>query len=99
MAIFSYTAKNPHGETVKGKVEAQDKSQAAGVLISRKLLVIDISLLSGSGLSVLSGALNKVKHEDLVNFTRQLSTMIDAGLPLATGLNILKEQDNPAMKM
>ncbi|MBT4124437.1 MAG: type II secretion system F family protein [Candidatus Pacebacteria bacterium] len=98
MAIFSYTAKNPHGETVKGKVEAQDKSQAAGVLISRKLLVIDISLLSGSGLSVLSGALNKVKHEDLVNFTRQLSTMIDAGLPLATGLNILKEQDNPAMK-
>lgn len=98
MAIFSYTAKNSHGETVKGKVEAQGKSQAAGILINRKLLVIDISPINSSSLSFISSALNKVKHEDLVNFTRQLSTMIDAGLPLATGLTILKEQDNPAMR-
>lgn len=97
MPIFVYTAKNVHGETVKGKVEAQDKSQAAGVLIGRKLLVIDVSPLNETGLTLLAGFLNKVKHDDLVNFTRQLATMIDAGLPLATGLTILKEQNNPAM--
>jgi len=95
MPIFSYTAKNAHAETVKGKVEAQDKSQAAGILISRKLLVISVNPIGESAFA--SKLLNKVKLEDLVNFTRQLSTMIDAGLPLATGLNILKEQDNPAM--
>jgi type IV pilus assembly protein PilC len=95
MPIFSYTAKNAHAETVKGKVEAQDKSQAAGILMSRQLLVISISPIGESAFA--SKLLNKVKLEDLVNFTRQLSTMIDAGLPLATGLNILKEQDNPAM--
>lgn len=97
MPIFVYTAKNAHAETVKGKVEAQDKSQAAGILMGRKLLVIDISPLNESGLTLLSGVLKKVKHDDLVNFTRQLATMVDAGLPLATGLTILKEQNNPAM--
>jgi len=95
MPIFSYTAKNQHGETVKGKVEAQDKSQAAAVLMNRNLLVVDISNIGDSFFA--SKFLNKVKHEDLVNFTRQLATMIDAGLPLATGLGILKEQNNPAM--
>lgn len=95
MPIFSYTAKNQHGENVKGKVEAQTKSQAAGILMSRNLLVVNIAPIGDS--LFLSKMLNKVKHEDLVNFTRQLATMIDAGLPLATGLNILKEQNNPAM--
>lgn len=95
MPVFSYTAKNQHGENVKGKVEAQNKSQAAGILMSRNLLVVNIVPLGDS--LFISKILNKVKHEDLVNFTRQLSTMIDAGLPLATGLNILKEQNNPAM--
>lgn len=95
MPIFTYTAKNQHGETVKGKVEAPDKSQAAGILMSRKLLVVNVAPV-GEAMFV-SKMLNKVKHEDLVNFTRQLATMIDAGLPLATGLNILKEQNNPAM--
>lgn len=97
MPIFSYTAKNTHGETIKGKVEAQNRNQAAGILVSRSLLVIDVVPVGESGLSFMTGFLNKVKHEDLVNFTRQLSTMVSAGLPLATGLAILKNQNNPAM--
>lgn len=97
MSIFSYTAKNTHGETIKGKVEAQTRQQAAGVLVGRGLLVIDVVPIGEAGLSFMSGFLNKVKHEDLVNFTRQLSTMISAGLPLATGLSILRNQNNPAM--
>ncbi|MFH2118564.1 MAG: type II secretion system F family protein, partial [Candidatus Paceibacterota bacterium] len=97
MSIFSYTAKNTHGETIKGRVEAQTKAQAASMLFSRNLLVIKIAPIGDSGLSFINEALNKVKHEDLVNFTRQLSTMISAGLPLATGLTILREQNNPAM--
>ena len=40
---------------------------------------------------------NKVKFTDLVNFTRQLATMINAGLPLATSLSILEEQGKSEM--
>ncbi|HCR81781.1 MAG: Type II secretion system protein [Candidatus Pacebacteria bacterium GW2011_GWB1_47_8] len=97
MSIFSYTAKNAHGETVKGKVEAQNRQQAAGVLMNRGLLVIDVIAQSDTGLSFMTGFLNKVRHDDLVNFTRQLATMVSAGLPLATGLSILRDQNNPAM--
>ena len=97
MSIFSYTAKNTHGETIRGKVEGQTRQQAAGVLVSRGLLVIDVVPFGDGGLSFMTGLLNKVKHEDLVNFTRQLSTMVSAGLPLASGLSILRNQNNPAM--
>ncbi|HEX9817681.1 MAG TPA: type II secretion system F family protein [Patescibacteria group bacterium] len=97
MSIFSYTAKNAHGEIIKGKVEAQTKNQAATMLFNRSLLVINVIPIRDSGLAFMTRALNKVKHEDLVNFTRQLATMIGAGLPLATGLSILREQNNPAM--
>lgn len=97
MPIFTYTAKNNHNETVKGKVEAQDQYQAATLLANRDLLVITVSPLNVSQLSIVSSSLRKVKHEDLVNFTRQLATMVSAGLPLATGLSILREQTNPAM--
>jgi len=97
MSIFTYTAKNTHGETIKGKVEAQNKAQAASILIGRKLLVIEVVPISDAGLAIFNNLLNKVKHEDLVNFTRQLATMIGAGLSLAKALSILREQDNPAM--
>lgn len=97
MSIFSYSAKNVHNEPVKGKVEAQTQAQAASILMSRGLLVINVVPISSNGLSFMTGFLNKVKHEDLVNFTRQLSTMVSAGLPLATGLTILRDQNNPAM--
>lgn len=97
MPIFSYTAKNAHNETVKGKVEGQSRAQAATILMDRGLLVIDVVPVTASGLTFMNSFLNKVKHDDLVNFTRQLATMVGAGLPLATGLSILREQNNPAM--
>jgi type IV pilus assembly protein PilC len=97
MPIYRYTAKNEHGETVKGKVEARNTNQAAGALMSRSLLVIEIKPLSESSFGYLQSKLMGVKADDLVNFTRQLSTMIGAGLPLATCLAILQEQSKPAM--
>lgn len=97
MPIFVYTAKNNHNETVHGKVEAQNRSQAAALLANRNLLVITVSSAGGSSFLPFTGAFKKIKHEDLVNFTRQLSTMVSAGLPLATSLTILREQNNPSM--
>lgn len=97
MPIYKYTAKNEYGESVSGKVEARNKSHAASALINRNLLVIDVKPITETSFSYIQSKLIGVKMDDLVNFTRQLATMISAGLPLATSLAILQEQSNPAM--
>lgn len=97
MPIFKYVAKNKQGESIKGKVEAASRQQAVAALIGRELFVISVTAL-GQQDGPLTGLLrNKVKFDDLVNFTRQLSTMINAGLPLATALSILEEQSKSEM--
>ena len=97
MPIFKYTAKNEHGEGIKGKVEAKTVHHGASILTERGLLVIGIRPLGDESFAYFKSLLGGIKHNDLVNFTRQLSTMITAGLPLATALNILEEQNNPQM--
>lgn len=97
MPIFKYLVKNKQGENVKGKVEAISRAQAVSTLIGRDLFVIDVVPL-GQNSGFLAGLTqNKVKFEELVNFTRQLATMINAGLPLATALSILEEQSKTEM--
>lgn len=95
MPFFKYTAKNEHSETVKGKVEAKSKDVAASVLSSRNLLVIDVTPIERGSFSFLNKIFSGVKEDDVVSFTRQLSTMITAGLPLSTSLSILAEQGRP----
>jgi type IV pilus assembly protein PilC len=95
--IFKYTAKNKHGETVKGKVEAVSKMQAVSTLFSRDLFVIDVSSLGQESGFFSKITRPKVKFTDLVNFTRQLATMINAGLPLANALSILEEESENEM--
>ena len=53
MPIYKYTAKNEYGETLKGKVEAKSKNQAASALMGRKLLVIDIKPITATSLSLI----------------------------------------------
>ncbi len=96
MAFFKYTVKNEYGENVTGKVEAQTKEQAAAVLRNRSLLVISLRPTDDSSMSFLK-ALSGLKQDDIVNFTRQLSTMITAGLTLTESLTILKQQSKPVM--
>ncbi len=95
MPFFRYVAKNKYGESVKGKVEAQNANQAAAELSSRELLVIDIHALTEDSFGALKAALFGIKQGDVVNFTRQLATMITAGLPLASALSILVRQSKP----
>jgi type IV pilus assembly protein PilC len=97
MPYFKYTAKNEHAETVKGKVEAQTKSQAVQILRSRDLFVVNLTLEGEGSFTFLSSAMSGIKQDDVVNLTRQLSTMITAGLPLTEAISILEQQGKPAM--
>lgn len=97
MPIYKYKAKNQHGETVSGKVEARTELQAVTLLQARQLFVIDIRTTTESAFSFLNQYFSGVKKDDVVNLTRQLSTMITAGLPLTDGLRILEQQSKPAV--
>jgi type IV pilus assembly protein PilC len=95
---FSYKAKDAGGRTVEGTVEAATKEKALSLLKERGFFVID--LREGGGMKIdlqnLSfGKKGKVSADEVVVFTRQLSTMVNAGLPINDALFSLKEQVSP----
>lgn len=99
MPDFLWKGINSYGEKRKGKIEAHDESTARAML---KRMRIDIKVCKEAPKDMLEN-INffqpKVTGRDLVIFTRQLSTMIDAGLPLVQCLQILgKQQANPTFK-
>lgn len=97
MAIFKYRAKNSYGETINGKVEAQLRDQAFAVLRDRGLFVISVAE-QNDNITLNIPFLNGVKKDDIIGFTRQLSTMITAGLSLLDAMTILERQSKPAMR-
>jgi len=89
MAVFTYQGRGTGG-TATGEIEAQDRTAAVGELRKRAILVTKINEKAGGKTSSKAGG--KVKDKELAIYTRQFSTMIDAGLPLVQCLNILAEQ-------
>ncbi len=96
-SFFKYEAKNEHGETVKGTVEARNLAQASQVLRLRSLLIVHLDPKNDGVLTRLNSLLVGVNQNDIVALTRQLSTMITAGLSLTEALNILQQQSKPAL--
>ncbi len=99
MPIYIWKGINIHGEKRKGQIEAVDE---AGVRAHLKRLRIEETSIREKPKDLLENIKffrPKVKGKDVVIFTRQLSTMIDAGLPLVQCLQILaRQQDNPTFK-
>lgn len=93
MAQFTYEAKTRGGEVRTGTIEADDEASATAKLRQQQLTPIKVKK-KGFSLAVGGGS---VTTKDLVIFTRQFATMIDAGLPLVQCLEILSSQnENPA---
>ena len=91
MLTFSYQARDTSGQLVTGDVEAPDQPTAANTLLNRNLMVVSLKPVSGRKRQG-KRYQGKVKSQDLVVFTRQLATMMDAGLPLVQSLTALEEQ-------
>jgi len=90
MPSFVYTARETaSGREIRSSVEAANEQSAIAALLNRNLLVVSIQeKLSKKGKS--QGG--KVSLGDLVVFTRQLATMIDAGIAIVQSLQALAEQ-------
>lgn len=92
MLSYKYTARDPAtGEYVKANVQAESETAAARLIRKEGLVAIDIAL-DEKGTSGLSAKFNRVKAKDKVLFSRQLSTLINAGLPLVQSLRSVSEQ-------
>jgi type IV pilus assembly protein PilC len=89
MAVFVYQGRSAVG-IQKGEIEAADRMTAVGELRRRAILVTQINEKAAGRSPLRIGS--KVKDKEMAIFTRQFSTMIDAGLPLVQCLNILAEQ-------
>jgi type IV pilus assembly protein PilC len=98
MATFAYQARDVSGKLVNGQVEAPDEQAANISLVSRDLMVIGLRA-QATRRTRAKRRQGRVKAQDLVVFTRQLATMMDAGLPLIQSLTALEEQtDSKAFK-
>lgn len=99
MPVFHYKARAADGKIVKGLVEAPNGSGASRLLHDKSLFVLQLKEGRGDTLSLTGlDRYKKVSFDDIVNFTRQLSTMVTAGLSLPESLTILRNQTtNPIM--
>jgi type II secretory pathway component PulF len=102
MPKYIYQAINDNGITVSGNLEAESVDVANYILISRNLIPSEVSEQSKSGDNLLSNAIfgmRKVKVTDLIMFTKQLHSMLIAGIPMLRILTILQDQtENNALK-
>lgn len=90
MASFAYVAReNSTGREIRSSVEAATEQAAIAALLNRNLLVVSIQEKIGKKGRTSGG---KVGLADLVIFTRQLATMVDAGLAMVQSLQALVEQ-------
>ncbi|MGI9115844.1 MAG: type II secretion system F family protein [Chthoniobacterales bacterium] len=93
MTTFSYQARDAAGRIVSGVQEALNEDNAVTSLMSRGLMVL--SLQRKAAATRTRKKSTKVKETDVVLFTRQLATMIEAGISLVQALTALYEQADP----
>lgn len=90
MAKFTYTATTKEGKTIQGIADATDRNSLIATLNKQELHPVVIKL-AGSRSGKKRRA-KKVKLKELVIFTRQLSTMVSAGVPLTRSLSTMQSQ-------
>src|SRR5690348_5533206 len=97
MPSFNYLAREAGtGKEIRSSLDAQNEQAAIAALLNRNLLVMSIQEKVGKKGKTAGGS---VALADLVVFTRQLATMIDAGLAMVQSLQALAEQTtNKVMK-
>jgi type IV pilus assembly protein PilC len=103
MPEFAYKARAAGGAVTEGKFEAPDQKTAMERLRAQKLIVLEINEHQPGLLDALqkyNPFKPKVASKDIVLFSRQLSTLVSAGVALVAGLNILSEQiESPPFKV
>ncbi len=100
MAVYSYKARDEKGTLVAGNMDADNIKAVYMQLDSLGLYPVSVSEIKNIGGNIslstsfipFLGSYQKITYDDLIFFTRQLQTIIKAGIPLISGLKALEEQ-------
>jgi type IV pilus assembly protein PilC len=94
MPKFTYTAVNKAGKTISGTSESSSRQMMADTLMKQGLRPVGIKMASSkkSLNDLLKNLGQKVKLKDLVIFSRQMATMVSAGVPLTRALATMQTQ-------
>ena len=92
MANFKYTAIDATGRSVNGKIEAENEQLVMARLHEQRLHITNLERDKKVAKKASIGKAKKVKLHSLVVFSRQLATMIDAGIAIVRALDILENQ-------
>jgi type IV pilus assembly protein PilC len=96
MPMFEYTARSQTGQIQKGQMDVANKDDVTAYLRKNRLIVVNVREQPKQIKLSMGGP--RIKTRDIVIFTRQFATMINAGLPLVQSLNILAAQtENKAL--
>jgi type II secretory pathway component PulF len=104
MANFSYQAINESGTNVNGSIEAESVEMAENLLLSKGYIPSRVAAASGAApggsfLAKIKESLTKVKIGDLILFTKQFRSMMQAGVPILRLLQVLENQtENKVIK-
>ena len=99
MPVFVWKGKNSYGDKRSGQYECNDEAAVNSYLKKLRITPTSVKAKPKDVLADIAFFQPKVTGRDVVIFTRQLSTMIDAGLPLVQSLEILaNQQENPTFK-
>lgn len=98
MSVFSYSLKTKEGEVIKGHVEAESKDKAIGLLHARGGMVLSLKQERAKRARYVKRR-GRVTIDELVIFSRQLTTLIESSIPIVGALDILHAQTkNPYFK-
>lgn len=97
---FNYKAKDQLGNILEGTIDAPEESVAVDILHSKGYVVLSLTPIRKDVLSADIGQIiSRPNVKDVVVFTRQLSTLVDADMPISEGLRTLaKQMEKPAFK-
>jgi type IV pilus assembly protein PilC len=96
MPMFEYTARSQTGQIQKGQMDVASKDDVTAYLRKNRLIMVNVREQPKQIKLSMGGS--RIKTRDIVIFTRQFATMINAGLPLVQSLNILAAQtENKAL--
>lgn len=99
MPLYTYIARDIQGVDHKGSIETVDERQAARIISRRGLIIVSLKKKDEKTSGLFDKFFNKVSFNDVVVATRQLATMIESGLVLSEGIDILsEEQENKTFK-
>ncbi|MHB8764907.1 MAG: type II secretion system F family protein [Deferrisomatales bacterium] len=99
MPVYKWEGRTRDGAVKQGTLEAPNEAVVTAQLRAQRIMPTKVTKSLGSMEIKIPGLRPSVKTKDLVVFTRQFATMIDAGLPLVQCLEILgSQQENPTFK-